>query len=277
MIETGYIYAVTGKIYRDLAVRSARSLRTIHPEAEIDLYTDRPEEIENGDIFNQIHPLSESWFRPKMEAMIETRFERALYLDADTMVVADLSSVFDVLKRFDIAMTHDSNEAGSDALYFHRNEVPEAFVAPNSGVMGVRKSDRTQTFLKAWQKEVRESGADRDQPALRKLLFESDLRLYILSPMFNFMAFLDLETRAGSQGAPRLLHAPGLHEHSIKPSSVPLTMEELVGGRHATQVKALIAADRRLTPPDRLKTVIPPIEATMLRRLRRLARRLLKS
>ena len=43
--------------------------------------------------------------------MAETRFERTLFLDADTRVMAPLGDLFDVLKRFDCAMAHDVRRA----------------------------------------------------------------------------------------------------------------------------------------------------------------------
>lgn len=72
----GFVFAATGDICVTLARRAARSLRLVHPGAEIDLFTDV--RVDDS-VFNQVHRLSESWFRPKMEAVLKSRFERTIF------------------------------------------------------------------------------------------------------------------------------------------------------------------------------------------------------
>ena len=155
--------AQRGESYVNLARRAARSLRIVHPDAEIDLFTDH---LLEDPIFTKVHALSESWFRPKMEALLRSRFERTILLDADIMVVADLTAVFDVLDRFDIAAAQDRKLNSDPALNIHACPLPDAFATVNSGVLAVRKSHQTRTFPETWRSEVMDSGARQDQPDL---------------------------------------------------------------------------------------------------------------
>ena len=60
----GFVFGVSGREYADLAVRAARSLRAVAPDALIDIFTDVDVP---DDLFDQVHPLEQSWFRPKFE------------------------------------------------------------------------------------------------------------------------------------------------------------------------------------------------------------------
>lgn len=96
----GFVFATTGEQYTTLARRAARTLRGVMPQCNIDLFTDR---AVDDDVFDQIHRLDHNWFRPKMQAIRESRFERTIVMDADLVVVADISEVFQVLDHCDIA------------------------------------------------------------------------------------------------------------------------------------------------------------------------------
>lgn len=271
----GFVFGVTGAVYTDLARRAARSLAAVHPEAEIDLFTDQ--EIDDP-VFARIHRLSSSWFRPKMEALAASRFERTICLDADIMVIGDLTPVFDLLDRFDIAAAHNRILNGEPALRLHTKPLPAAFANLNSGVIGLKASPGTQRFLTDWQEGVKASGADRDQPAFRELLYDSDLRLYVLPPGYNLLTFLELETWSGIYAAPRVLHSPNLHKRGAGDPETPFTLEEVVGDRHAGQLRTLLAADRLLSPDtaEADRVLSAPAERRLPRRLKARARALLR-
>jgi len=81
----GFVCAATGHdVYRQLAIRSAKSLRAQCPEALIDFYTDVPVDT---DVFNEVHLIPDSWFRPKIDALIHSRFHQTVYIDTDTFVI----------------------------------------------------------------------------------------------------------------------------------------------------------------------------------------------
>ena len=75
----GFIFAVTGPDYTGLARQAAATVAHHHPDIPIDLFTDQPCD---DPVFARVHQLSESGPRPKFEALLRSRFDRALYLDA---------------------------------------------------------------------------------------------------------------------------------------------------------------------------------------------------
>lgn len=265
----GFVFAATGDLYIALARRAARSLRQIHPEAEIDLFTN----IELDDpVFSQVHMLSESWFRPKMEALIRSRFDRTIYLDADIMVIADLSTVFDILDRFDLACSHGRFINNEASAILHTRALPDAFVPVNGGVLAVRKSPDTQALLETWQAQMKATGARFDQPVLRELLYDSDLRVWVLPPGYNLMSLHELKTWWGLFSAPRVLHASWLHRRREGPGDpmTPFSIEELVGRRGAARLGRLIAADRNLSPdtPETARVTHDPLQPAWVGALR---------
>ena len=135
----------------------------------------------------RVHLLETVWFRSRIDAMARTRFERTLHLDADVLAVADLRDVFEVLDRFDIALAHDQwrNSPAANAQW--RRPLPNAFPQFNGGVIAYRRTPEVLAFLAAWADALRASGLKRDQPVLRELLWESDLRIATLPPEYNLL------------------------------------------------------------------------------------------
>ena len=266
----GFVFAATGETYITLARRAARSLRAIHPDAEIDLFTD----ADPGDtVFSDVHILSESWFRPKMEALRTSRFERTLFLDADVMVIASLAPVFEVLERFDVAAAQDRYGASTAGLLHHTRAMPPAFPALNSGVLAMRRTPDTAALLAAWEHQMKDTGAKRDQPVLRELLYDSDLRVCTLPPGYNLLSFNELTSWWGMFGAPRVLHSPKLHKGrgGAGDPETPYTMAEVVGAKNAERIKHLLHADPTVTPEAAPGTrrQNDPLEGDGLRGLRR--------
>ena len=201
--KRGILFAATGPEYLRLAVRAARSARAANPDLAIDLATDQPE---RPDVFDEVRPLAPGTRLPKLHAMPETRFEQTLYLDADLFVLANIEDVFSVLDRFDIALTHDQFRNGARARSTWRREFANAFPQYNSGVIAYRRTEPVLAFLRHWREAVLTSKARFDQPCLRELLWESDLRIATLPPEYNFMHYQQLHVWSRKQSAPRILH-----------------------------------------------------------------------
>ena len=106
----GVIYVATGSDYVELARTSAASLRAVEPGLLIDLFTDDLDRLDLG-VFDQVHRIAVPEPRSKLTCMALTRFERTLFLDADTLVVGALGDLFDLLDRFDCALAHDVRRA----------------------------------------------------------------------------------------------------------------------------------------------------------------------
>ncbi len=233
----GIVFACSGATYLPLAVHAARSAAATNPGLPIDLYCDRP----CGDaVFDRVHALDRVWFRPKFEAIRRSRFDRTLYLDTDVRVLADISDVFDLLDRFDIAGAHDAYRNSRKGRGSGR--VPVSFPQMNSGVLAVRRSDATADLMRAVEADLLSTGNRKDQPLLRERLWSSRLSIGILPEEYNLMAYRNASLWTDRHAAPRIVHNPALTRLGAAPLSA------LTGERLARHIAALLAADRSLDP-----------------------------
>lgn len=272
MSSCGFVFGATGELYRKLARRAARNVRAVMPGLEIDLYTDAPLD---DPIFTQVHVVPDAGIRPKMRALRLSRFDRTLYLDCDVVMLNDVSDVFACLAQADIVGAHEQFGSSPIAMQMVRKPVPTAFRQINSGVIGIRKSTGTDEFLRRWEDDFRTLGLRFDQPLLRELLFDSDLRLIVLPSEYNLMYQPHIRVSNKMMMAPRLLHIPGLHEDKAhaEPADQPFDVGRLVSPVVATRYAALLGTDRTLGAGRDLRTVVADT-VRHVPRFRRFARRI---
>lgn len=245
MTARGYVYAATGDAYVTLARRSARSLRkVIGADVPIDLFTDQKI---TDPVFDRVHALQHRSRRPKMEALRNSRFQKTVYLDADTICVAPIDDIFDILDRADLAACAEQRRNDMRVRMQHRlGDVPAAFPQINSGVIGLRKSPATDKLLQDWH-QITHSGQDKfDQHSLRYLLFHSDLRFHTLPAEYNVLYFGPFMLRAGAFAAPRLLHLPVLHKLPAGDPSRPLVASDALGPKQIAHLAAHLQADQTI-------------------------------
>jgi hypothetical protein len=177
----GVIYVAYGRKYVDEARRSAQSLHR---------FCDLPVCIISGDHvsgFNysvacrlppNLQPLLS---KPYALASVELPFERFVLMDADTLVLADISPLFGLLERFDLAAVHcHRRNSGPGA-----RTLPLGYVHFTTGVI-VMKYDRA--FLLDWARRAVENVdkyGNNDQPSFTEALYESNLSFYVLPTEFN--------------------------------------------------------------------------------------------
>jgi hypothetical protein len=239
--DRGYVYAAVGHAYVTLARRSARALRLVEPLATIDLFTDK---VIDDPVFERVHLLDHISRRPKIEALQRSRFARTVYLDADTLAIAPISELFDLLGHFDIALAAEAKRADSRNLrQDDAMPVPHAFAPLNSGVIALRRSDRTTDFLLRWHQRVHDGTQKYDQMALREMLYRSDLRLYVLPGEYNAMWLGPYLSQGPSYCAPRLLHSPHLHESAVSDPSQPLDLSEILSPKDCAQLQKRLKRD----------------------------------
>jgi len=211
-MQNGVIYVATGADYRELAEASARSLRAVEPDLAVDLFTDAPEAVPAG-LFDQIHRITAPHPRSKLDCMPRTRFERTLYLDADTRVMAPLGDLFAILDRFELALAHDVRRASDLIRESAGAPTPYAFPQLNSGVLLYRRSPAMLAFFAEWARRFVETGASRDQPILKDMLWQSDLRFWVLPPEFNLRRVTLLDAWEPEDLRPTILHSHRLMDH----------------------------------------------------------------
>lgn len=235
MATRGVVYVAFGDKYVAEAVHSAHSLRQHSPGIPTLLFTDR---APAGAPFDEVRIAQIDHIRAKVDLLPESPFDETLYLDSDTRVVRDISDIFDVLARFDVAMTYDF---GRKRLTMASRvpeyaAIPYAFGEFNGGVVLFRRSDAALRFLRRWQElfhQYKDKTSGWDQATLRVAAWQSDARIMVLPPEFNIRSAgvkrrVQKSVRDGSNPGlmePRILHWHGLHDtkwwHRFSPKYRP--------------------------------------------------------
>jgi hypothetical protein len=186
-VTTGVIYVATGKSYIKSAIMSARSLRKHSPGVSIHLFANWKEcglDFDKGcEPFTSIVSVEQVSYHLKVDCMRRTPFDRTLFIDADTRIVADINSVFSLMDRFDIAMVHAQERVRRIKNW--QVDVPDCFPEFNSGVIVFKKTEKVFGLLKKWQHDYHEAKSRNDQMTLREALWLSDLRIATLPPEYN--------------------------------------------------------------------------------------------
>ena len=226
MTARGIIYIATGKKYVDEAVVSARSAKEHMPDIEITLFSDQASEVGYEGVFDSIAGISDTdgSCRDKIRPLLDTPYERTLFLDTDTFICAPVYDIFKMLDRFDIALAH-----APDRYQYDLPDLPDCFTELNSGVIAYRKNDEVSELLKDWeytfyQMLAEDSGSHRDQHALRDAIYRSDLRFLVLPAEYNFRTICP--NFAGKHCAVKILH--GRH---ADPSRVAAKLNRSLGPR----------------------------------------------
>lgn len=191
MSDFGVIYVATGERYQAEAVVSAASLKQASPGIAATLITDSSDPV---DPFDQVIVLDDPRhdFVDKIRGIRMSPYHRTVFLDSDTYVCDDISDLFDLLGRFDVAAAQAVLRVNVPI-----EGIPYAFTEPNTGVLGFRKSPAWEAFSAEWlalyerDRETLRGGSwegkalSGDQAAFRKLLYHSDLRLATLASEYN--------------------------------------------------------------------------------------------
>jgi len=207
----GVIYVASGPRYAKAAMRSAQSLRKLEPNCKIDLFTEQQDKS-YASVFDIVHNIAHPHQRSKVDFLGQSRFDRTIYLDNDVRIIQDFNSLFWVLDRFDIAMTHDPSRMRQATQQAWDLTLPHSFPQYNSGVIAFRRNDAVTKFLNQWRDSYHTAGFRRDQITLRELLWLSDLRIATLPPEYNVMNERYLRFWAPTEAQPKILHFNRFHD-----------------------------------------------------------------
>lgn len=141
-----------------------------------------------------------------MNAICKTLYDEKLYLDCDTVIRTDLTHVFALLKRFDIAIS-------SLVIWenkFHRKtwktKVPDAIVEPNTDVILYKSTGKMAQFLQDWKAAFYDFDYFNDQVTMREMLWTSDVQYYVLPQQYNKRMFEVSELIYTDQPKAKLFH-----------------------------------------------------------------------
>jgi hypothetical protein len=206
----GILYVATGPVCRAEAAVSARSVKLVWPDLPIAIATDGPVE---STWFDRIDIIPEEPDNiAKVRHITRSPFERTLFLDTDTYCLAPLPELFDLLDHFDLAAAHEAGrfstrwEAGTE-VFIQAGDVPKCFPELNSGVVAFRRQANVFKVFERWlalaeQARTAPVPHTQDQPAFRRAVYESDLRIAVLPPEYNFRLIIS----GFARGMIKLIH-----------------------------------------------------------------------
>ena len=220
----GIIYITVGQGYTQQAMASAESVKAHSSGIKVYLFTDQPG-IKSPYV-DGIAMVENPHSRSKIDYLHQTPFDRTLYLDADTRIVADIDGLFDILDRFDLAVAHAHQRNHFATQQPWRISIPDAFPQMNGGVLLFKRSALTLKLLKDWQKAYHENAFCKDQVTLRELIWLSDLRIAILPPEYNIRYEKYLDVWTGEEARPYILHLAEYKEKGVHVKQKELTLRE---------------------------------------------------
>ena len=207
----GVVYVATGEPYVREAAASARSVRERGGPYPICLVTDDASARgADRSLWDDLVVLESPRYRydDKIE-LLRAPYDRVLFLDTDTEVLAPLADVFRVLDRFDIAV--HQTEFGT---WYDLPGVPKSFPEFNSGVLAIKKNDAVGELFESWRRwydELLYIGRF-DQISFRKAVYHSQVRYAWLPAEFNFMPYMPTRSARPLQ----IAHARGGREQMVR-------------------------------------------------------------
>ena len=207
MHSKGIVYVATGMRFVEEALLSIRSVKRHMPDVPVTLFTDRSKLQDSPpqgvDTVILIHDVVNSC-RDKIKPLVQTPYEKTLFLDTDTYLCAPVYDIFDMLDRFDIALAQ-----APDRCQYDLPQLPDCFTELNSGVIAYRKSEQVNELLRQWEEtfnQMLHDNADsyRDQHSLRYALFHSSVHFFVLPPEYNFRTICP--NFAGKHCSVKILH-----------------------------------------------------------------------
>lgn len=218
----GVVYACSHPAWFRETMQSAASCRRHMPNLARELYISRALHDEAGDrmtpFFSRIVALENVLHkhRPRFEAMQLCQLDEALFIDVDTLFLAPVEELFDVLRHFDVGVTPApqlfNHKGVRGGVYDLLPAVSAAVPEWNGGFILARVTEAFRSFGRTWStlfESCRAKGYHMDQAALRSALVNSSLRPTSLPVNYNFRANFAQSVR----GEVKVLHAHGeLHE-----------------------------------------------------------------
>jgi len=194
-MKKGILYIAFKDAFIKEALLSAESIKRYMPDIPIALFTNQ--EIESPFI-DIVELVKIKHARSKVDLVAETPFQNTIYLDSDTLIVRDISDMFDILDRFDVGFNHDyarKREKYSKTIPEYA-EIPYSFSEVNGGIMTYNNSHRTKDFLKLWKEyfyKYFHKTNGWDQVSLRIALWKSEAKIHHFPFEYNIRSHANRE------------------------------------------------------------------------------------
>lgn len=217
--SAGVYFVATGTRYLKAAHEAAQNVKKHCPYIRMAVATDLIGDVD-PELFEHVIEIKDAHRRSKVDLMHQSPFDRTLYLDSDVRVLEDISHLFQILDRFDIAIAHAHNRNADRTLETWREPIPKAFPQLNAGIILFQMNEKVRTVLRDWSTAYSEGGFRKDQVTLRELLWQSDLRLYVLPPEFNIRHSRLIDYWTKEEAKPQILHMALYNDVGEKRSAV---------------------------------------------------------
>lgn len=170
-MSAGILFVAYGdERYLIEARASIEHIEKIWPQVEIKLITGE-----------KTHPT----FLGKIQGIRETPFDRTLFLDTDCWLVEPVPELFEVLNKFDLAVSL------CDWRHLYPIDVPDCFTLVSNSQFAYLNNDRIQNFLDDWERRFLKDHARlrgrshpdlpwfHDLPSWTEALYHSDVRFAV--------------------------------------------------------------------------------------------------
>jgi len=129
----------------------------------------------------------------KINGFLLSPYGRTIFLDTDTYICGDLSEIFRVLDKFDVAVAHDPLR---QTRGFALHETPASFPEFNTGVVAFKNSESFEAFVADWHSRHRDlTELTRNDPLIpfndqisfrASAFYFEDVRIATLPPEYNY-------------------------------------------------------------------------------------------
>jgi hypothetical protein len=217
-VKRGVVYACSHPHWLGETIRSAQSCRRHMPDVACQLFVTEALVKAAGEglrqHFTDMTVLSDSSHvhRPRFESALETDLDQAIFIDGDTLFLAPVYELFDLLDHFDIAAAlapqYFASKAIAKGIYDLLPKISSAQPEWNTGVIVARVDDPFKEMVREWSalfSACRNADYTMDQASFRSALSTSRLRIAALPNNYNFRANIANSVT----GAVKILHAHG--------------------------------------------------------------------
>ena len=183
----GIVYTATGEEFVGEAIFSAKRANEVMDNVPISIITDN--KIQNP-VFDEVIIMDGEVLHDTIDQiryMEKSPYERTLYVDTDVYIEKDISDLFSILDEFDIAAALSQQRCRGD---IELSEVPDSFIEYSSGMILYRNNKQFRKLASRWEEvceELKISDNWPDQPAFRKVLYHSDLRIATIPPEYHIV------------------------------------------------------------------------------------------
>lgn len=184
--KQGYYFIVTGEKYRHEVKESFFQLKKL-TSLPICIASDKKIDLPY-DLFFKIPSPSYSYF-DKVNNLLNTPFDKTIFLDSDISHFHSLDEIFEVLDNVDLMASLEASlglgAKSQEAL------IPNSFPELSSGMLGYSMNSNFRAMMEIWKKEylklLKNCNIAEDQPSMRIALYQSRIKFSVLPPEYHYI------------------------------------------------------------------------------------------